>query len=787
MKEWISDKGYDMDPGDLSNFTVSCSSGHDYLGLWPNSSYNVTFKCYIQKSGDNYRLKITCSLHPGSDSHGNYQSFYGSKTYSSLTNGARLRVYKRFRDPAFMDENPNKYGYIKTTFAIYPASAYNKTTKVLDTTVDPEGTIVLNDKEDDTVYGDSDILDPGTYYVTETRRIAGCTQNTDIYGPVVIKDTDSGVIKLHDKVNNADYPSMGSNNWIYNDPMYFNGKILTKTDDSGLPVEGAIYKVEYSNATSVESFSTYKTWYFKTDASGNLAYDQSHYVDSFTYGGKTYKSDELIMNAGKTVAMLPFGFLKIKEIMPPSDIYDIDTNTYTIELAAQKDAAGAYTIRKLAVKGNIPSSVDKLRYWKLTVEKASLASADVLGLRSYSLAGATFAVYTDQACTKLAQLYTDEKLTTKVTNNVFTTDEKGKTPTYYLKAGTGSATYYVKEQKAPAGHQLVTSPVPVQVTMPNDALKLKTAHFTQGFSEPYDYMELDALVEKLSMHGNPVKGVVFKVCYYDDSTANAGQLKKTWYLVSDDNGKVLMDQNHVYSGDASMKSDAFYTDPASGKVILPIGGYVTMQEVKAPAQYIMDDTVRGFETKKTKVTMQRLHNETVPCEIRLKKYDKTGAKPLAGVQFELKFVKASEKDTSLAGKYTRLLKEGETKLMTTDKNGEIKFNNLDQGAYEITEVKTVAGQTLLKEKITVELPITMTKAEADKYGNVDFASAKEDKGYTGKWFFYSCLYEITNEPQFTIPQTGGFGGWKYGYLGFAVLLGAFAAIVLATRKKRHLA
>ena len=123
--------------------------------------------------------------------------------------------------------------------------------------------------------------------------------------------------------------------------------------------------------------------------------------------------------------------------------------------------------------------------------------------------------------------------------------------------------------------------------------------------------------------------------------------------------------------------------------------------------------------------------------------------------------------------------------MTTDKNGEIKFNNLDQGTYEITEVKTVAGQTLLKEKITVELPITMTKAEADKYGNVDFASAKEDKGYTGKWFFYSCLYEITNEPQFTIPQTGGFGGWKYGYLGFAVLLGAFAAIALTTRKKRH--
>ncbi|MCF0134769.1 MAG: S8 family serine peptidase, partial [Blautia sp.] len=230
---WITSKGYDIDSKDLTNFAVSCSSGHDYLGLWPNSTYNVTFKCYIQKNGDNYRLKITCSFRPGSDSHGNYQGFYGSKTYSSLTNGARLRVYKRFKDPAFMDENPDQYGYLKTTFAIYPASAYNKTTKILDTTVDPVGTIILKDEEEDKVYGDSDILDPGTYYVVETRRIDGCTRNTDIYGPVVIKDSDSGVIKLHEKVDSADYDSMGSNNWIYNYPMYFNGKILTKTDDSG--------------------------------------------------------------------------------------------------------------------------------------------------------------------------------------------------------------------------------------------------------------------------------------------------------------------------------------------------------------------------------------------------------------------------------------------------------------------------------------------------------------------------------------------------------------------------
>lgn len=233
-----------------------------------------------------------------------------------------------------------------------------------------------------------------------------------------------------------------------------------------------------------------------------------------------------------------------------------------------------------------------------------------------------------------------------------------------------------------------------------------------------------------------------------------------------------------------MKSDPFYIDPASKAVILPIGGYVTLQEVKAPAQYQIDDTVHGFTTKKQKVEMQKLYNDPHPGKIRLKKYDKTGATPLQGVQFELKFVKAAETDTLQAAKYNRLLKEGETTVLTTDKNGEIVFENLDHGMYEITEVKTVPGQTLLKDKITVELPITMTKEEAEAYGNVDFESAKEDLGYTNKWFFYECLYEITNEPQFTLPQTGGFGGWKYGFIGIAVLFLTGGALVFGKKRKK---
>ena len=71
--------------------------------------------------------------------------------------------------------------------------------------------------------------------------------------------------------------------------------------------------------------------------------------------------------------------------------------------------------------------------------------------------------------------------------------------------------------------------------------------------------------------------------------------------------------------------------------------------------------------------------------------------------------------------------------------------------------------------------MTMTADEANEYGNVDFSSAKEDVGYTGKWYFYECLYEITNNATFKMPMTGDDGKWTYGFIGFGM-----ATILIAT-------
>ena len=72
--------------------------------------------------------------------------------------------------------------------------------------------------------------------------------------------------------------------------------------------------------------------------------------------------------------------------------------------------------------------------------------------------------------------------------------------------------------------------------------------------------------------------------------------------------------------------------------------------------------------------------------------------------------------------FRRLLKVGETLMRSTNEDGEVFFDNLDQGKYEITEVKTQPGRALLKEPIIVTLPLTMTEEEANENGSVDFTN-----------------------------------------------------------------
>ena len=404
---------------------------------------------------------------------------------------------------------------------------------------------------------------------------------------------------------------------------------------------------------------------------------------------------------------------------------------------------------------------------------------ELLQLSYYSRANATFEVYADAA------------LQNRV--GTLSTDANGETGEITLPCQTdGTYTYYVKETKAPDGHKITDTVKPITVTLPQDAGATKVVEFTD---EP-DVDEVpNALVQKRSSKGEPVKGVVFEVKLYDGkyNTANecpANMLKKTWYLKSTgEQGLVeFKDENIADDINNSYRSDNFYT--WNNKIVIPKGCTLTMQEKKTPSKYVLDDSIILWKTGETEpIKVKKLYNQIAPCKIKIRKLSDDG-KPLQGVEFELKFVKESEPYTSDADKsYIPLLKQGETTKATTDADGYIVWQNLDQGEYQITETKTISGNTLLKDPIKITLPITMTDKQAKAM------SAATDQGqfdeYTNKWYFYEATFEVTNTPNFVMPTTGANGVWRFIFFGFGTMAVLTTGLIVydakskRTRKRRR--
>ena len=413
---------------------------------------------------------------------------------------------------------------------------------------------------------------------------------------------------------------------------------------------------------------------------------------------------------------------------------------------------------------------------------------ELLQLGYYSRANAVFEVYADAALQNLV--------------GTLSTDVNGETGEIPLPCQTdGTYTYYVKETKAPDGHKITDTVEPITVTLPQDAGTTKGVEFTD---EP-ETDELTAMVKKASGKGNLIGDVVFKVCLYDGvyKTANdcpANMLKKTWYLKSDINGDVAFNKASLADkATNAYRSDKFYygadkNNDGEPDIIIPSskGCTITYQEVETPSEYVLDDTINIWKTKGQAVDVEAkiYYNDITPCKISINKFKEDGRTPLRGVKFKLSFIKESEPYTNLANpSYKPLLKVGESTEGTTDANGNITWSNLDQGEYQITEIQTVSGMTLLKDPIKITLPITMTDKQAKDM------SAATDLGkfdnYTNKWYFYEATFDVTNNVSFKMPTTGADGVWKFIFFGFGTMAVLVTGLVVydarnkRTRKRRR--
>ena len=344
--------------------------------------------------------------------------------------------------------------------------------------------------------------------------------------------------------------------------------------------------------------------------------------------------------------------------------------------------------------------------------------------------------------------------------------------------------YKVTEIEAPLGHNNYGVTKSFSVTMPQD----KNRVIEVQFSDDPKVLDSRMTIKKLSAKGNPISGTIFKVEYIDDFNGNSDNVKRTWYLQSDANGIVRFDDNHVVTSLTQYHSDEFFK--FNNNIVLPYYGQLRFTEVSTPASYVLNSepfvvNLADAHNGSTVDLSKTVYNDLEPAKVQLTKY-KDDNSPLAGVEFELKFVKESETATNNKSEnFSRLLNVGETATATTDADGKITWENLDQGDYEIRETKTVDGYALLTDVIKVTLPLQLTKDEADSYGNVNKDLAKEDTNYTKKWYFFDCKYEIKNNQVFLMPMTGSDGTWMYGFVGFVAIAFTGCLYLLLDEKKKN--
>ena len=216
-------------------------------------------------------------------------------------------------------------------------------------------------------------------------------------------------------------------------------------------------------------------------------------------------------------------------------------------------------------------------------------------------------------------------------------------------------------------------------------------------------------------------------------------------------------------------------------------GAYTLHEITPPAGYLPAEDIRFTVDKDGNIFIAGNKTDAVEmtdiqvksCKVTIKKYESDGKTPLAGVTFKLEFLSAKYPDVSGNKNYSRLLKPGESKELTSDSNGEIVFDNLDQGEYVLSEIKTASGHMLMKDSIHISLPLEMTDEEVKQAGNIDMTKAEK---FGGLNHFYELKYDISNGAVLDMPKTGDNGFWKFGILGFGLMAAAFA--VMTKRKKK---
>ena len=214
----------------------------------------------------------------------------------------------------------------------------------------------------------------------------------------------------------------------------------------------------------------------------------------------------------------------------------------------------------------------KLNVGNAKLQKTSSNTRITDGNGNYSIAGATYGVFSDKDCTK--QFAT------------LTTDENGNTDVVEVKAGT----VYIKELSAPAGYKVDKTVYSLKVEAGKTAT-LKVSDIPKVTDTLIELFKIDMETQKGNPQGNAsLAGAEFTWKYYagfytkDNLPAEA---TRTWVTKtiaetdSDGTTHYITKLADAYK----VSGDSFYMQ--DGKAVFPLGT-LTVEETKAPNGYLLD-------------------------------------------------------------------------------------------------------------------------------------------------------------------------------------------------------